>query len=194
MMDRRGLANLAFDGRKLEDSFFLRQDKELIEKHKAMMRMKKTKEELSGVSGIKNDEVLQKLVELEVRPETLVALSVIPLVAVAWADGSVSENEEASVLDGARAMGIHVDSVAHGLLKSWLAQKPPKGMLEAWSAYVRGISEKMTAQEKEKLKQELLSKARRVAEASGGVFGINAVSPEEKTVLAEMEKAFGAQG
>ena len=194
MTEERGLENFAFDGRKLEDSFFLRQDKELIEKHKALIRMKKTKEELSGVSGIKNDEVLQKLVELEVRPETLVPLSVIPLVAVAWADGSVSKNEEASVLAGARAMGIHEDSVGHDLLKSWLARKPPKGMLEAWSQYVRGISEKMTAREKEKLKHELLSKARRVAEASGGVLGMNAVSPEEKAVLAEMGKAFGAQG
>ena len=190
MTDGRGLENLAFDGRRMEDSFFIQQDKELIEKQKALMRLKKTKEELRGVSGINNDAVLQKLVELEIRPETLVPLSVIPLVAVAWADGSVSKNEEASVLAGARAMGIHEDSAGYGLLKSWLARKPSKGMLEAWSQYVRGIGEKMTAQEKEKLKHELLSKARQVAEASGGVLGMNAVSPEEKAVLAEMEKAF----
>jgi hypothetical protein len=44
-------------------------------------------------------------------------------------------------------------------------------MLEAWSQYVRGISEKMTAREKEKLKHEILSKAQQVAEASGGVRG-----------------------
>jgi hypothetical protein len=52
MTEGRGLENLAFDGRKLEDSFFLRKDKELIEKQKALMRIKKTKEELAGVSGI----------------------------------------------------------------------------------------------------------------------------------------------
>lgn len=193
MTEGRGLDNHGFDGRRMEDSFFIKQDKALIEKQKALRLMKKTKEELAAVSGIKNDAVLEKLVELEVRPETLAPLSVIPLVAVAWADGSVSKNEEASVLAGVRAMGIHDETIGYGLLKRWLTQKPPKGMLEAWSHYVRGISEKMTAAEKEKLKHEILSKARQVAEASGGVLGMGAISPEEKAVLAEMEKAFSSQ-
>jgi hypothetical protein len=190
MMEKAGFDHLAFDGRKMEDSFFIQRDKALIEKQKALKLMKETKEALAGASGIKNEAVLQKLVELEVRPETLAPLSVIPLIEVAWADGSLSKNEEASVLDGAEAMGIDKESMAYGLLKHWLAQKPPKGMLEAWSHYVRGISEKMTAQEKKELKKELLARARRVAEASGGVLGMGAVSPEEKSVLSEMEKAF----
>ena len=190
MTEKSGLDSLGFDGRRMEDSFFRQHDKALIEKQKALKRMKQTKEELAAVSGIKNDDVLQKLAELEVRPETLAPLSVIPLVAVAWADGSVSKNEEASVLAGVRALGIHEESVGYGLLKLWLAQKPSKDMLEAWSQYVRGIGEKMTAAEKEKLKHEILSKARLVAEASGGVLGVGAVSPEEKAVLEVMEKAF----
>ncbi|MBN2188468.1 MAG: hypothetical protein JW699_03360 [Chitinispirillaceae bacterium] len=190
MTEKEGLNNLAFDGRRMEDSFFIQQDKALIDKQKTLKRMAQTKEALAAVSGIRNDSVLQKLAELEVRPETLAPLSVIPLVAVAWADGSISKNEEASVLAGVRALGINEESVGYGLLKLWLSQKPPKAMLEAWSQYVRGIGEKMTVQEKEKLMHEVLSKARKVAEASGGVLGVGTVSPEEKAVLEEMEKTF----
>jgi hypothetical protein len=194
MTEKAGLNNLFFDGRRMEDSFFIQQDKALIEKQRALKHMNQTKEELAAVSGIINDAVLQKLTELGVRPETLAPLSVIPLVAVAWADGSVSKNEEASVLAGVREMGINEGSVGYDLLKLWLAQKPPKAMLEAWFQYVRGISEKMGAVEKEKLRHEILSKARQVAEASGGVLGVGTVSPEEKALLEEMGKAFGAQG
>jgi hypothetical protein len=190
MAEKAGLDNLAFDGKRMEDSFFIQQDKALIEKQKTLRRMARTREELAAVSGITNDAVLQKLAELGVRPETLAPLSVIPLIEVAWADGSVSKNEEASVLAGVRMLGIGEESAGYGLLKHWLAQKPPRSMLEAWVQYVRGIGERMTAQEKEKFRHEVLSKARRVAEASGGVLGVGAVSPEERSVLDEMERAF----
>jgi hypothetical protein len=190
MAEKAGLDNLAFDGKWMEDSFFIQQDKALIEKQKTLRRMARTREELAAVSGITNDAVLQKLAELGVRPETLAPLSVIPLIEVAWADGSVSKNEEASVLAGVRMLGIGEESAGYGLLKHWLAQKPPRSMLEAWVQYVRGIGERMTAQEKEKFRHEVLSKARRVAGASGGVLGVGAVSPEERSVLDEMERAF----
>jgi hypothetical protein len=190
MTEEKALDHLAFDGRRMEDAFFIQRDKVLIEKQKALKRLKETKEALASVSGIKNEAVLQKLVELEVRPETLAPLSVIPLIEVAWADGSVSKKEEAAVLDGAEAMGISRESMAYGLLKHWLAQNPPKAMMEAWTHYVRGISEKMSAQEREEFKKELIAKARRVAEASGGMLGVGAVSVEEKAILSEMEKAF----
>jgi len=190
MIKEEGLDYLAFDGRKLEDAFFIQRDKALIEKQRAMKSMKETKEGLAAVSGIRSEAVLQKLVELEVRPETLAPLSIIPLIQVAWADGSVSKKEEASILARAEAIGIRKESLAYGILKQWLQYKPPKTMLDAWVHYVRGMCEKMTVQEKEGMKKEILAQARRVAEASGGLLGVGAVSPEEKAVLSEMEKAF----
>jgi hypothetical protein len=192
MMKRSDFDHLAFDGKKMEDSFFIQQDKALIERQKALRKMKEDREALAAASGIRNETVLQKLVELEVRPETLAPLSIIPLIEVAWADGEVSKKEEAAVLAGAEAAGIKKDSMEYDLLRHWLAQRPPRSMLEAWIHYVRGIGEKMTPQEKEELKKELLARARRVAEASGGVLGMGAVSDEEKAMLSEMEKAFGA--
>jgi hypothetical protein len=191
MTQDREVDFLAAEGRRLEDAFFLQMDKSLIEKQKALKKMKETKEALARVSGITSDAVLQKLVELEVRPETLASLSVIPLVEVAWADGSVSKSEMATVLAGARTIGITEGSIEYDLLKQWLTHKPSAAMMEAWIHYVRGLCEKLTLKEKETLKQEVVGHARKVAEASGGVLGIGAVSTEEKGVLETMEKAFG---
>jgi hypothetical protein len=177
--------------RKMEDAFFQENDKKLIENLKKLKNMKETSEALAKVSGIHNEKVLQKLVELEVRPETLASLSVIPLVEMAWADGSLSKEEEAAVLTAAAGMGIKTGSVEHNLLKEWLANKPPATMLTAWVHYVEGLCEKLTATEKSVLKKEILGDLEKVANASGGLLGLGAISKAEKDMLKKMEKAFG---
>jgi hypothetical protein len=182
---------LMLKARRLEDAFFLQNDKSLIEKQKALKRMKETKDALRKASGIHNEAVLQKLVELDVRPETIASLSVIPLVEVAWADGSVSKSEEGAVLAGARKTGIKEHTMEYALLKQWLRHKPPVAMMDAWVHYVQGLCEKFNVREKNALKKEVLGNAQAVAEASGGVLGIGAVSGEEKAVLAKLKKAFG---
>jgi hypothetical protein len=177
--------------RKLEDAFFQERDKVLIENLKKMKTMKETKESLAKVSGIKSEKVLDKLVELGVRPETLSSLSVIPLVEVAWADGSISKEEDTAVLKAAQSRGIQSGSIEFGLLKEWLEKKPPATLLDAWIHYMEGLCEQLTAAEKAAMKKEIVGGARAVAQASGGLLGINTISPEEKAVLSKMEKAFG---
>jgi hypothetical protein len=191
MMKNGDLDHLTHDGRRLEDAFFLQRDKALIEKQRAMKEMKATREALAKASGIHNEEVLGKLVELGVRPETLAPLSLIPLVEVAWADGSLSKSEETAVLNAAAGMNIKAESAAYDLLRQWLRNKPSAAMLEAWAHYVQGLCEKLTGEEKTLLKKEIIGQAREVARASGGVLGIGAVSEEEKAALAKLEKAFG---
>jgi hypothetical protein len=178
-------------GRKrVEDAFFIANDKALIEKQKTLKKMRETKASLTKVSGIHNEAVLEKLVELEVRPETLASLAVIPLIEVAWADGAVSKKEETAVLAAAAGMGIKKGGIEYGLLEQWLTHKPPQKMMDAWVHYIQGLGERLTKQEKSALKAELLGQAMKVAGASGGVLGVGAVSKEEKDVIKKMEQAF----
>jgi hypothetical protein len=181
---------ISLNSKSVEDSFFIANDKALIEKQKALKKMRETKESLAEVSGIHNEAVLEKLVELDVRPETLASLAVIPLIEVAWADGSVSKKEETAVLEAAAGAGIAKDSVEYGLLEQWLKHKPPQQMMDAWIHYIQGLGERLTNQEKAALKAELLGQAMKVAESSGGVLGIGTVSQEEKDVIKKMEEAF----
>jgi hypothetical protein len=89
-MSRNIRSTQSFDraARLLEDAFFLEEDRVLRERLRAMQNLAESKEALSSVSGITNDVILTKLVELNVKPETVAALAAVPLVEVAWADGA----------------------------------------------------------------------------------------------------------
>lgn len=176
----------------LEDAFFHKQDKQLLEKMRELKNMEETKKTLSEVSGIHDDHILHKLLDLKIRPEMVAALSIVPLVEVAWADGSLDEKEIAAVVQGAEDAGISKGSPSFALLLRWLEDKPGPEMLEAWTFYIKGMCEKLDAKERAELKGELLGRAKAVAEAAGGFLGLTSkISKQEKEMLKKLEDAFG---
>lgn len=174
-------------GRSLEDAFFLAQDKKLMEQLAKMKKMKETKENLKKVSGIENEAVLQKLVDLNIPPQIVASLSIVPLVEVAWADGEVGKREKEIIVKAA-----HLDSaIDRELLASWLAHKPEPKMLEAWTHYLCGLCEKLSAKERKLLRDTLLAHAYDVAKAEGGFLGLGSkISKKEKAMLDKLEDAF----
>ncbi|MCU0608375.1 MAG: hypothetical protein MUF22_01225 [Chitinispirillaceae bacterium] len=178
---------------KIEDAFFREKDKALIEQLRVMKQKKETRGALAEVSGIRNSAVLDKLVDLGVRPETLAAIALVPLVEVAWADGAVSKSEEQQVLAAAEKNGMAKNGIEYKILREWLAIKPPAALLDAWVHYVGALCEKLGSREIDTLRSEIIGHAKAVAEAAGGVLGMGAISKEEKAVLALMEKAFACR-
>jgi uncharacterized tellurite resistance protein B-like protein len=179
--------------KKLEDEFFSRNDQHLIEKLRALQEMKETKETLSKISGIKNEAVLQKLFDLDVRPEALASLCLVPLVEIAWADGTVDEKEQKAILASAEKMGMQQGSIDYDLLKQWMTSKPGAELLTAWEHYTQGLCEQLTQEEKRILQSELLSHARSIAYASGGILGLgigNRISKAEEEMLGKLEATF----
>lgn len=169
--------------RNVEEAFFLEQDALLVKKLQAMKKLAETKEALASVSGISDDAVLTRLVELEVKPETVAALSAVPLVEVAWADGSISPEEQAAVLEHAAAHGAPDGSVERELLERWLTHRPEPRLLEAWQAYIRGLCQRLSPPERAGLKEALLQSTRATAQSSGGFLGMGRISAAEQKVL-----------
>jgi uncharacterized tellurite resistance protein B-like protein len=193
MNDRR--REVIASGRELEDSFFLKQDRDLIDKLKTLRRLEETRDALAEASGIRDQAVLQKLVELGVRPESVAPLALVPIVEVAWADGKVDEKERQAVLEAADARGIRAGDLQHGLLHSWLSHRPSTKLLQAWQHYVAGLCAQLDEEQRNALRGELLDRARAVAEASGGFLGLGSkVSPSERAVLKRLEAAFAVAG
>jgi uncharacterized tellurite resistance protein B-like protein len=175
----------------LEDSFFAKQNAELLERMRAERAHQATREELERVSGLNDPEVLAKLVELGIAPETWSAISLVPLVEVAWADGQVDDKERVAVLSGAEANGVIVGSPAHQLLEGWLARRPDARLLAAWGEFTVALCARLGATERASLKKNVLGRAREVAAAAGGFLGLgNKISPEEEVVLEQLAKAF----
>jgi hypothetical protein len=178
-------------GRSLEDEFFRREDKRLLAKLSELKAAEMNREALARATGITRPEVLDKLLGLGVRAETVAALSIVPLVEVAWADGSLDPKERRAVLDRARDSGIAPGSTAQTLLEAWLDRRPDPKLLDAWTHMVRGIRDQLAPDEAARLEAGLLGQARAVASASGGVLGMGAkVSGAEAAMLARLESAF----
>jgi hypothetical protein len=177
-------------GSSLEDAFFLQQDRALIERLAELRRMAESKEVLAEVSGITNQAILERLVAMNVRPETLTALSLVPLIEVVWADGQVDEDERRAVLEQAASQGIVPAGVEYELLDRWLSQRPEESLMRAWRHYAQGLCEQLSVPQRDALKQDLLGGLQKAAEASGGFLGLGRISSREKEVIARIESAF----
>src|SRR5687768_16926045 len=104
-------------GRSLEEEFFRREDQRLMTRLNELKAAETAREALAKASGITKPAVLEKLMELGIRAETVAALSIVPLVEVAWADGELDAKERRAVVDRA---GVAPGSTEGALLEAWL--------------------------------------------------------------------------
>lgn len=177
--------------RRLENAFFSRHDAVLLAQRRKLEQMARDRTALSEVSGIRDDHVLNHLLELGIHPELLATLTIVPLAEVAWADGEVQEAERKAILEGAARLGMGRGSVDYVLLEQWLTRRPPRSMLNAWTHYIRGLRKALAPAEMAVIRDELMSRARKVAEAAGGFLGLTArISSEEQAMLDRMADAF----
>src|SRR5258705_12463722 len=101
-----------------------------------------TREDLKKVSGMSDDAVLDKLVALGLKANTIAALSLVPLIAVAWADGQIQDNERSAILQGAHGKGLEQGTDGYELLQTWLAKRPSDDLFSPWEAYIKGLAGK----------------------------------------------------
>lgn len=175
----------------LENEFFTKQNQELLEQLQAERKAEERRAALAQASGISDEAVLDEIARLELGPETLAALSLVPLVAVAWADGQCEDRERSAVLQAAEQSGLRSGDPAYRLLESWLDARPGQELLEAWKDYVGALGRNLGDRALDALKSDLLERARHVAEAAGGFLGLgNRVSKDEQVVLDELDRAF----
>jgi hypothetical protein len=175
----------------LEEAFFRKRERELIEKLRAEEEAKGRKRALADVSGIRDEALLDRIVAAGVHTDVLAAFSLAPLIAVAWADHQIDEKERKAVLEAAEQMGVTQGSAAHALLESWLTHRPGPELIDAWAAFVQVPRPNLPEADRERLKRDTLDRAKRIAAAAGGFLGVGSVGPSEREVLARIERAFG---
>jgi hypothetical protein len=179
---------LEAQGKRLEESFFAREN----EATRARLREAgEARDRLAAVVGLRDEAMLDHLLALEVRAETWVALTLVPLIEVAWADGRIDAEERQAILDAADADGVVRASPAHAMLQGWLSTRPGPELLGSWEAMTRVLCEQFADAERSALEDEVMGRARRVAETTGGFLGFgDRVSIEERRAMERLEKAF----
>ncbi len=175
----------------LETSFFRALDAELIQRVKESADAEARRNHLSIVSGIGNQALLDRLMKLGIEAHTVAALAVVPLVCVAWADNKMQAKEREAILTAAVEAGLSKESPSYQWLTQWLDVKPEPELADAWAAYTTELCQSLDAAECEALKNGLVDRAQKVAEAAGGFLGLgNKVSAAEQAVLDKLKQIF----
>ncbi|MEX0818216.1 MAG: hypothetical protein WD070_01445 [Pirellulaceae bacterium] len=172
----------------LENSFFAQRDRELMEKLKKQVQ----RDALSDACGIKDPAVLERLVNANISAETITALTLVPLIAVAWADGKIAPEEREAIRSATESIGIEADSTCRQMLDAWLVEAPGPELVAAWKGYIEALSESASSEAIETLRDDVLGHARQIAAAAGGVLGVGSISKREKAVIDDLASAFSS--
>ena len=177
-------------GRALENQFFEKDDQQKLAQMKKSLDSQGTRDELRKASGMSDEAVLDKLVALGLRANTIAALSLVPLLQVAWADGKIQDNERTAILQGAHGKGLETGTPGYELLQAWLARPPSEELFVAWEAYIKALTAQLNDEQNRLLRQQIIGFAKMVAAAAGGILGFGKVSASEEKVLHRIEGAF----
>jgi hypothetical protein len=170
-------------GHTLEEDYFRRKEKEVVEKLRRNAAAEAERRRLGEQTGVANEEVLRDLQELGYTPDTLSLLHLVPLIQTAWAEGSVSDGERDLILQAARARGIEAHSSAGQQLNGWLAQRPSEELFEKTLRAIHAILQAASPEVRAASERDLLSRCTAIASASGGILGFRAVSDAEHQIL-----------
>ena len=174
----------------LEDEYFHKQDAELMDKLRAVFERKMDREELQKATGIKSEEVLDRLLALHAKGEMLLAFRLYPLVETAWADGTADEREGKAVIDAAIKLGVPPESAALAAIRDWIKRGPTEDGRLAWYMFAGELRKTLGTIELDRFRHDLLEGAKAVAIASGGLLGIAyQISRKEQQVLDHIAKA-----
>ena len=174
----------------LENQFFYKVDQELIRQLRAKAEAEKGRERLALVTGIGDEAMIAKLLDAGITPETLVALSFVPLIKVARADRVIEQKERRAILDAAAEAGVEPDTVCYQILTGWLEEEPDESLVQAWHDYVHHLCETLPPEEIVGIQNDILRRSREVAQAAGGLLGLGAISKAEEEGLMHIESAF----
>lgn len=177
---------LADRGRALEEDYFRKKDRELIEKMRTADAAAKARKELGASTGLSDPALLDDLQQLGFAPDTVPLLPLIPLVRVAWAEGGVSAQERKMILDLARARGIAAGSTADRQLAEWLDRQPSESVFARAMRLISAVMSGQSTNASTLSADDLVRYCEEIAAASGGLLGIGKVSSEERKLLASI--------
>ena len=191
MTDRDAFAER---GRSLEEEYFHRKEREIIEKMRVRAAADEQRRLLGQETGVANDDVLHDLQDLGYTPETVMLLHLVPLIQIAWAEGGITQKERDLIVKAARSRGITAGSPADRQLDLWLAQRPSGELFEKTLRAIRTILQAQPDDVRAASEKDLLSLASAIATASGGIVGFHAVSDEERQILAHISEELKKSG
>ncbi|MEQ9407423.1 MAG: hypothetical protein RIK87_06830 [Fuerstiella sp.] len=180
-------------GTALEDEFFRKVDEQLAQRLREKWEHEHDVETLKKESRIDDAAVIEEMLAAGIHPGMIKAMTLVPAIHVAWANGFVENKERDAVLKAAHSVGITKESTTGQLLMSWLDRKPSGELFKAWQDYVHALHPVLDIVSYRHLHRNAVETARRIAESAGGLLGVHAVSVAEERAIGEIDAAFEAE-
>ena len=177
---------LAERGRSLEEDYFRKKDRELIEKMRTAAAAAQVRTDLARKTGLDDPELLQELQNLGFTPDTIGLLPLMPVIQIAWAEGGITQPERDLILRLARSRGIEAGSAADRELAEWLTHRPADAVFARAGRLIRAMLDSGAADAGDLNADDLVKYCEEIASASGGILGIGRVSAEERALLASI--------
>ena len=167
-----------------EEEYFRRKEQELVAKLKERSERESRRRGLAEAVGVSDDAILAAIEEMGFSRDVVVVLHLFPLVAVAWADGELSDAERAKIVEAARAWGIAPGTPADARLEEWLRERPDRVTTDRALRLIRDILAFRTLDHGDDYRTNILGMCEAVAGAAGGFLGLGSkVSIAERGVI-----------
>ena len=145
------------------------------------------REGIAHAIGRTDAALVDRVEQLGFSGESLQVLDLLPLVHVAWADGRIQKEERAVLLAILDQRGLAPESEASLLIESLLEQRPSETFFAESRAVLVDLATRTGASGK-----DVVDLCAKIAEASGGLFGLGRrVTAEERALVAEVADALG---
>ena len=192
MADEKDL--LGERGRSLEADYFRRRDQELLERAREQEAAAERRRQLAAALGIDDEAVIKGLVALGFDAATAPLLDIVPAIQVAWSDGTLPAQERAEIERILARPELQPAAKAAGrMVAEWLSRQPRAELFRLATEALRLRAARLDPDARTQLVSRIISDCKAVAAASGGVFGLGALSSAEADRIRELAAALGVK-
>ena len=153
----------------------------------ATLAARRSRDDISAIMVLADPHLCDRLIAAGIDGSLGAALTLVPVIAVAWCDGAIQPEERAAIVGGNKEYGFSQPECRQ-LLEYWLTHRPSPHMMGAWVGCVQALGRMMPPGDHDELRDSLINLCRGVASAAGGVF--SKVSKYEEKTLAHISAAF----
>lgn len=176
---------------KLTEVRFLTQEIELWKSLEEMIAKQRVRREIMEAHNIADEALVDRLVDAGLSAQSLPAISIAPIAAIAWASGNVSIDEAREAIKTILHSELSDNSAAFETFESWLNARPPAGLMQIWADYTKYQLQSVRPSLSQAMGRYLRQQAETVAMASGGFLGFGKVCPAEREILNAIDRVFG---
>jgi len=171
------------------DAMFEKKNEELWQRLRDQIEEEHKIDHVSAATGIADKHLVGEMMsELHVTGKNLAAITMYPLVYVAYADRVMNSEERKVIEKLADEWNMPVGSPSREVLLDWMDSGPSEKGFEIWKEYMQATLPKMPEKQRTEMHQSIMQRCKAVAAAVGPLFSNPTTKVEEKA-LQQVEEA-----